>query len=90
VCVLPGQYLEDEKLIAFSSHRGGARHRYPCHHSGVLMISLPDRSLWWLLLPLLALAMWITTIGYGCRSMGPLRSRQTLGANPGRPAAQGG
>jgi hypothetical protein len=54
------------------------------------MISLPDRSLWWLLLPLLALAMWITTIGYGCRSMGPLRSRQTLGANPGRPAAQGG
>jgi hypothetical protein len=30
------------------------------------MISLPDRSRWWLLLPLPALAMWITTIGSGC------------------------
>jgi len=30
------------------------------------MISLPDRSRWWLLLPLPALATWITTIGYGC------------------------
>lgn len=30
------------------------------------MTSLPDRSRWWLLLPLPALAMWITTIGYGC------------------------
>jgi hypothetical protein len=30
------------------------------------IISLPDRSRWWLLLPLPALAMWITTIGYGC------------------------
>jgi hypothetical protein len=30
------------------------------------MISLPDRSRWWLLLPLPAVAMWITTIGYGC------------------------
>jgi hypothetical protein len=30
------------------------------------MISLPDRSRWWLLLPLPALAMWVTTIGYGC------------------------
>jgi hypothetical protein len=30
------------------------------------MISLPDRSRWWLLLPLPTLAMWITTIGYGC------------------------
>jgi hypothetical protein len=29
------------------------------------MISLPDRSRWWLL-PLPALAMWITTISYGC------------------------
>ena len=30
------------------------------------MISLPDRSQWWLLLPVPALAMWFTTIGYGC------------------------
>ena len=30
------------------------------------MISLPDRSRWWLLLPLPVLATWITTIGYGC------------------------
>jgi hypothetical protein len=30
------------------------------------MISLPDRSRWWLMLPLPGLAMWITTIGYGC------------------------
>jgi hypothetical protein len=30
------------------------------------IISLPDRSRWWLLLPLPALAMWITTISYGC------------------------
>jgi hypothetical protein len=30
------------------------------------MISLPDRSRWWLVLPLPGLAMWITTIGYGC------------------------
>jgi hypothetical protein len=29
-------------------------------------ISLPDRSRWWLLLPLPALAAWIATIGYGC------------------------
>ena len=29
-------------------------------------ISLPDRSRWWLLLPLPALAVWIATIGYGC------------------------
>jgi hypothetical protein len=30
------------------------------------MISLPDRSRWWLLLPLPALGVWIATIGYGC------------------------
>jgi hypothetical protein len=29
-------------------------------------ISLPDRSRWWLVLPLPALGMWIATIGYGC------------------------
>lgn len=29
-------------------------------------ISLPDRSRWWLLLPLPALVLWISTIGYGC------------------------
>jgi hypothetical protein len=29
-------------------------------------VSLPDRSRWWLLLPLPALAVWIATIGYGC------------------------
>ena len=29
-------------------------------------LSLPDRSRWWLLLPLPALAVWISTVGYGC------------------------
>ena len=29
-------------------------------------ISLPDRSRWWLLLPAPALAVWLSTIGYGC------------------------
>jgi hypothetical protein len=30
------------------------------------MLSQPDRSSWWLLLPLPALAVWLATIGYGC------------------------
>jgi hypothetical protein len=30
------------------------------------LISLPDRSRAWLLLPLPALAVWLSTIGYGC------------------------
>jgi Negative regulator of sigma F len=30
------------------------------------MVSLPDRSQWWLLLPAPALAAWVGTIGYGC------------------------
>jgi hypothetical protein len=30
------------------------------------MISLPDRSRRWLLLPAPALAIWVSTIGYGC------------------------
>ena len=30
------------------------------------VISLPDRSRWWLLLPMPALAIWVSTIGYGC------------------------
>jgi hypothetical protein len=29
-------------------------------------LSLPDSSRWWLLLPFPALAVWISTIGYGC------------------------
>jgi hypothetical protein len=29
-------------------------------------VSLPDRSRLWLLLPLPALALWVSTIGYGC------------------------
>jgi len=29
-------------------------------------ISLPDRSRWWLLLPIPALVIWVSTIGYGC------------------------
>ena len=29
-------------------------------------ISLPDRSRWWLLLPVPALVVWVSTIGYGC------------------------
>ena len=37
--------------------------------------SLPDRSRWWMLLPAPALAVWVSTIGYGCLtdwvSMGP-------------------
>lgn len=38
-------------------------------------VSLPDGSPWWLLLPLPTLALWVSTIGYGCLtdwvSMGP-------------------
>jgi hypothetical protein len=38
-------------------------------------LSLPDGSRWWLLLPLPALGVWVSTIGYGCLtdwvSMGP-------------------
>jgi hypothetical protein len=30
------------------------------------IISLPDRSQWWMLLPVPALAAWLSTIGYGC------------------------
>jgi hypothetical protein len=30
------------------------------------VISLPDRSRWWLLLPAPALVVWVSTIGYGC------------------------
>ena len=29
-------------------------------------LSLPDSSRWWFLLPTPALAMWVSTIGYGC------------------------
>jgi hypothetical protein len=29
-------------------------------------ISLPDRSRWWMLLPVPALALWVATLGYGC------------------------
>lgn len=29
-------------------------------------LSLPDSSRWWLLLPFPALAVWVSTIGYGC------------------------
>ena len=39
------------------------------------VVSLPDRSRWWLMLPMPTLAVWISTIGYGCLtdwvSMGP-------------------
>jgi hypothetical protein len=39
------------------------------------MVSLPDRSRWWLMLPMPALAVWMSTIGYGCLtgwvSLGP-------------------
>jgi len=38
-------------------------------------ISLPDGPRWWVMLPLPALALWVSTIGYGCLtdwvSMGP-------------------
>jgi hypothetical protein len=30
------------------------------------VVSLPDRSQWWLVLPVPALAIWVGTIGYGC------------------------
>ena len=39
------------------------------------VISLPDRSQWWILVPAPALAIWLSTVGYGCLtdwvSMGP-------------------
>ncbi len=31
-------------------------------------LNLPDSSRWWLLLPLPGLAIWVSTIGYGCLS----------------------
>jgi hypothetical protein len=34
--------------------------------TGCFLGSLPDRSRYWLLLPLPALIVWISTIGYGC------------------------
>ena len=30
------------------------------------IVSLPDRSQWWMLLPAPALAVWLSSIGYGC------------------------
>jgi hypothetical protein len=48
------------------------------------VVSLPDRSQWWLLLPAPALAVWVGTIGYGCLtdwvSIGPdgVRFGETL------------
>jgi hypothetical protein len=47
-------------------------------------VSLPDRSRWWLLLPAPALALWTSTVGYGCLtdwvSIGPdgIRFGETL------------
>jgi hypothetical protein len=39
------------------------------------VVSLPDRSRWWFLLPMPALSVWVSTIGYGCLtdwvSLGP-------------------
>ena len=37
---------------------------------GCLMASLPDRPRAWLLLPLPSLAVWLSTIGYGCLTDG--------------------
>jgi hypothetical protein len=34
--------------------------------SAAFAVSLPDRSRWWLVLPMPALAVWVATIGYGC------------------------
>jgi len=48
------------------------------------MISIPDRSPWWSLLPAPALALWLSTIGYGCLTdwvsvdPGPVRWGETL------------
>ncbi len=44
-------------------------------------ISLPDGSRWWVLLPLPALALWVSTIGYGCLTDWVSMPRD--GANPG-------
>jgi len=33
-------------------------------------ISLPDRSRLWLLLPVPTLAVWVSTVGYGCLTIG--------------------
>jgi hypothetical protein len=55
--------LEEPKLAATD---GAALATGILATMAAFMISLPDRSRWWLLLPLPALAMWITTIGSGC------------------------
>jgi hypothetical protein len=44
-------------------------------------ISLPDSSRWWVLLPLPTLALWVSTIGYGCLT--DWVSISPDGANPG-------
>ncbi len=44
-------------------------------------ISLPDSSRWWVLLPLPTLALWVSTIGYGCSTDWVSMPRD--GANPG-------
>jgi hypothetical protein len=52
--------------------------------AAAFVISLPDRSQWWLVLPTPALAVWVGTIGYGCLtdwvSIGPdgVRPGETL------------
>ena len=39
------------------------------------LLSIPDRSRWWLLLPVPTLTLWVSTVGYGCLadwvSLGP-------------------
>jgi len=48
-----------------SSASGGAPHGILAAIASFL-VSLPDRSRGWLLLPLPALVVWLSTIGYGC------------------------
>src|SRR5262249_10038704 len=59
---LPARLIEPK----FAASSGAALAAGVLATMAAFMISLPDRSQWWLLLPLPALAMWITTIGYGC------------------------
>src|SRR5215471_6335562 len=68
---LPAHLIEPK----FAASSGAALAASILATIAAFIISLPDRSRWWLLLPLPALAMSITTIGYGCLadwvSLGP-------------------
>jgi hypothetical protein len=51
---------------SFLASVGGALGMAVLAAVAAFLMSLPDRSRYWVLLPVPALALWISTIGYGC------------------------